>query len=145
MVSDRIPQSQDLGAGLFKGKQQASPVKRLTLLRSSWWTPTLSCFYDPDLLSKWVGLSCSGLGLFTYGWSLLLIENGFGLCLLLTVGIWLGLSCIRWNIGLVFFTLPPRRKLDLVFFANGSPTARKKTNVSKKDLNCKQKRRILSK
>ena len=47
---------------------------------------------------------------------------------LLTVEIWFGLFCLRWKIGLVFFTYGGKsvRKLGLVFFAYGSPTVSKK-------------------
>ena len=59
---------------------------------------------------------------------------------LLRVEIRFGLFCLRWKIGLVFFTYgsPPVRKLGLVFLACGSPLglvffAYVSSTISKKD------------
>ena len=103
---------------------------------------------------NWVGLWYSRLGLFcsplvfvAYGklvWSFLLMAEIRFLSFLL-----------RWKIGLVFFclqfppsgnsvwsfllTVPPVRKLGLVFSSYGSSTVSKKTNRKQKHLNRKKK------
>ena len=85
------------------------------------------------------------------GRSSLLIVGSF----VLTVGIWFGLLCLLvcflLTVGIRFgllccllvcsfsLTVPPIRKLGLVFFTCGSPTVSQKTNRTQKDFNCKQK------
>ena len=76
-----------------------------------------------------------GVGVFAYGWSLLLTANCFGL--LLTVDFFLFLLTVE--IGSVFFASgsPPVWKLDSVFSAYGSATVSKKDEPQVKDLNWK--------
>ena len=75
--------------------------------------------------------------LFTYGWSLLLAKISLVFFTGRLNSDWC--FCLQSNILLGPFYLqfpPPIRKLDLVFFAYGSPTIGKKTNCKQKDLDC---------
>ena len=58
---------------------------------------------------------------FAYGWNSVW-------SFLLTVEIWFGLFCLRWRIGLVFFTYgsPCLENWVWSFFTYGSPTVSKK-------------------
>ena len=94
-----------------------------------------------------VGLFYLWLGLFAYGWSVLLTVNSV-----------FGLFCLRWKLvwsslltvppvrklGVVFLlTVPRGQKLGLVFSAYGSPTVSKKSGaVSKSTSTVSKKRRI---